>query len=570
MTNKRYLLLSTLLSFGLVGTSLSTAGALAAENNPYPYCKYLQYQPNKAPLQPNSQSAPGAIPSGPAPGAAAPATEAPVDNTNPVPDINELLAKNTDAHEAVSKVLDAAAPRTPAQFDALYGEIFDKLARTFIEPSDLVKAGLPAFRTKYQGKIKSWIDFSAAVKDLFKQVGNRWTYVQDPADSLAQAIGQGQNLVDFGAHLHLRADGLFVIEYLEPGSTAQLGGIREGDGIESVNGKELKGLTVDEATKLLQRSEGDQLHVVSIQDGNRVEGDFTLHAPADDANQAKVDLLQNSLAYIKLSSFIDQDTFGKLMDSLIGLELNTPGGLQGIVLDLRYNGGGYVALAKILVATLNDQGIVLNEKKRDGRQIIESSTSLMPLPEIMKLSQEPEQLRAEARLRKLPLVILINGSSASASEIVTGSLKEARPNTTVMGKRSFGKFVEMTISPSPNCGKLTIESGMYTTPQGHWLQGLGITPDVVIDQPRDAKDDVQLAAAVQLLKDKTAASGANIANSTDEDRKLLGQPLEKPLEPKISTFYQWIEANTKGITLGAVAALLLLLGTGLAFITRRR
>jgi carboxyl-terminal processing protease len=360
-----------------------------------------------------------------------------------------------------------------------------------------------------------------------------------------------------------------VVEYLEPGSTAQLGGIREGDGIESVNGKELKGLTVDEATKLLQRSEGDQLHVVSIEDGNRVEGDFTLHAPADDANQAKVDLLQNSLAYIKLSSFIDQDTFGKLMDSLIGLELNTPGGLQGIVLDLRYNGGGYVELAKILVATLNDQGIILIEKKRDGRQIVASSTSLMPLPEIMK-SQEPEQLRAEARLRRLPLVILINGSSASASEIVTGSLKEARPNTTVMGKRSFGKFVEMTVSPAPNCGKLTIESGMYTTPQGHWLQGLGITPDVVIDQPRNSKDDVQLAAAVQLLKDKTAVSGANIANSTDEERKLLGQPLEKPLEPKISTFHQWIEANTKGITLGAVAALLLLLGTGLAFITRRR
>lgn len=569
MTNKRYLLLSTLLSLGLVGTSLGATGAVAAES-PYPYCKYLQYQPNKAPVQPNSQSAPGAIPAGPAvaPQAAAPADAKP--EANPVPDINELLAKNTDAHEAVGKVLDAAAPRTPAQFDALYGEIFNKLARTFIEPSDLVKAGLPAFRTKYQGKIKSWTDFSAAVKDLFKQVGNRWTYVQDPADSLAKAIGQGQNLVDFGTHLHLRADGLFVVEYLEPGSTAQLGGIREGDGIESVNGKELKGLTVDEATKLLQRSEGDQLHVVSIEDGNRVEADFTLHAPADDANQAKVDLLQNSLAYIKLSSFIDEATFGKLMDSLIGLELNTPGGLQGIVLDLRYNGGGYVELAKILVATLNDQGIILNEKKRDGRQIIESSTSLMPLPEIMKLSQEPEQLRAEARLRKLPLVILINGSSASASEIVTGSLKEARPNTTVMGKRSFGKFVEMSISPSPNCGKLTIESAMYTTPQGHWLQGLGITPDVVIDQPRNSKDDVQLAAAVQLLKDKTAASGANIANATDEERKILGQPLEKPLEPKISTFNQWVEANTKGITLGAVAALLLLLGTGLAFITRRR
>jgi C-terminal processing protease CtpA/Prc len=260
--------------------------------------------------------------------------------------------------------------------------------------------------------------------------------------------------------------------------------------------------------------------------------------------------------------------FAELMNALMGMELSTPGGLQGMVLDLRYNGGGMVVLAKQLIEALQLDGVVLHEKKRNGREIVDETTSLIPQPGIMAVGDNPAQDVAAAQLQRIPLVILINGSSASAAEIVTGALHEARPNTVVMGKRSFGKFTEMSIVPTPNCGEAAIMSAMYTTPKGNWWHGLGITPDIVVQQPRDSKDDKQMATAVQWLVDKTAGNAANVVSTVAPDAKILGKVVDKPLEPKISTFKQWVEANVDQLKLGGMALALLAIGIALFFITR--
>jgi carboxyl-terminal processing protease len=384
---------------------------------------------------------------------------------------------------------------------------------------------------------------------------------------LADQISRSQAQVDFGAHLHLRDDGQFEIEFMEPGTSAQLQGFQEGDLITSVNGKSLQGLNKDQAEKLLERSDGDSIHIVSVQDGHVVDGQYTVRKPDEKANAPKAELLHNNIAYIKLPSFMAPKTFGKLMNALVGMEVSTPGGLQGMVLDLRYNGGGMVTLAKQLIQLLQLNGVVLHEKKREGREIVDTTTSVIPEPEIMKVGENPAQVVAEAYLQKIPLVILINGSSASAAEIVTGSLHEARPDTVVMGKRSFGKFTEMSVLPTPNCGEAAIMSAMYTTPQGHWLHGLGITPDIVVSQPRDSKDDAQMIAAVKYLVDKTANNAANVVNLAPSDPHILGKVVDKPLEPKVNTFRQWAVANTANIELGVAALVLFLLGVALFFIT---
>jgi C-terminal peptidase prc len=622
----RMLMLSTFMVPGIMLTGVS---AWAQEDSPYPYCKLLQLpmpgnqaapglvQPSAAPNPPAALPAtPGAAPVVPAtaPGATptaapattpgvtptpaatpvvptpAPATPAPTPaptTTTPgatpaatpaapadpaaakaIPSIVDLMKDTTDAKVIVSKILDAAAPATPDEFDKMYADMFNEISKVYIEPSDLIKAGLPAYKTKYNGKMKTWGDYTEALKDLFHQIGNRWTYIHDPSEMLAQQIAHSQSQVDFGAHLHLRDDGQFEIEFMEPGTSAQLNGFREGDLIISVNGKSLKGLNKDEAEKLLERSEGDQIRITSIQDGNQVEGQYTLHQAPDTANAPKAELVHNNLAYIKLPSFMAPKTFGQLMSALVGMEVTTPGGLQGMVLDLRYNGGGMVVLAKQLIQLLQLDGVVLHEKHRNGREIIDETTSVIPEPEIMAVGENPAQLLAKEYLKKIPLVILINGSSASAAEIVTGSLHEARPNTVVMGKRSFGKFTEMSVVPTPNCGQAAIMSAMYTTPKGHWLHGLGITPDIVVNQPRDSKDDAQMAAAVQWLVDKTANNSANVVTMSAGDAKILGKVVDKPLEPKVSTFRQWVAANADQIKLGGMALALLLIGVAIAFVTR--
>jgi C-terminal peptidase prc len=555
----RMLALSTMLVCGVF--FCGPQGQAQGTGDDYPYCELMQLP--KPEVQPAHSTAPGASPTliqTPLP-ATAPGAKA-------MPSIVDLLKNSTDAKEIVNTILSAVAPKKPEEFDQLYAQMYNQIIETYIEPADLSKVGLSAYKSKYNGKINSWSEYSAAIADLFHRVGNRWTYVHSPAENLAAQIGQHENLVDFGANLHRRDDGQFEIEFLDPGSSAQLNGLREGDWITEVNGKRLEGLSKEEAELLLRKSEGDQLKVTSIQDGNSVNGLYTLHEAAADANAVKVELIDNNLVYMKLPSFMNSQEFGQLLDALLNKEKTTPGGLQGMVLDLRYNGGGMVKLAKILIQTFLNDGVVLHEKKRNNREIIDETTSLIPAPEIMKAEMNPAQLAAFAEFKKLPLVILINGSSASAAEIVTGTLQEARPNTVVVGKRSFGKFVEMNIMPTPDCGLAAIMSAMYTTPKGHWLQGLGLTPDIEVNQPRNSKVDAQLAEGVKWLQVKTALNSANVVTMAPDELKILGKVVDKPLEPKISTFSQWQAANSRSITLGGAALALLMIGLMIFYITR--
>jgi C-terminal processing protease CtpA/Prc len=603
MNRTRMLMLTTALVSGVYFCGVQAW----AQQSQFPYCQLLQVpMPDKSPAPglvkpvpaklpaavpppaPITTGAPGNVPLPTAPPAqtpgagsqpatitgAPPATPADakdvkdVKDAKPIPNIVDLMKKSTDAKAIVSTILDAAAPRTSDDFDDMYAQMYNEIAQIYIEPSDLIKAGVPAYKHKYDGKMKTWGDYTEALKDLFHQIGNRWTYIHDPSEMLAYQIGQAQNLVDFGASLHLRDDGQFEIEFLEPGTSAQLNHFREGDLITSVNGKPLKGLTKEAAENLLRKSEGDQIEIKSIQDRNPVEGLYTLHSAPDDANAANADLIHNNLAYVKLPSFMDTDGFSKLMSKLVVMEMTTPGGLQGMILDLRYNGGGMVDMAKQLIQTLMNDGVILHEKKRMGADIVDETTTVIPQPEIMRVGDNPAQLVAVGELKKLPLVILINGSTASAAEITTGSLREARPNTETLGERSFGKFEEMAVLKTPNCGEAAILSGMYTTPLGHWWQGLGITPDMVVHQPRDSNDDAQMAAAVKWLVDKTALNSANIVTMTPDSTKILGTVVDKPLEPKISTLSQWMEANMGQIELYCTALVLLLIGLGLVYTTR--
>jgi len=587
-----------MLTTSLVG-SVAFAGMQSAQaqmmQSPYPYCKALQLpMPEKkgppGQVQPAAPPANGPAQPATAPGAAPPATPSAAPQVTPgaappatvdpkadpkatgaapaVPNLVDLLKDSTDAKAAAAKILDAAAPSKPEEFDQMYADWYHRIITMYIEPSDLMKVNLPAMEHKYDGKMQSWSDFTAALGDLFKAVGNRYTYVHSGAEILAHQIGQGENLVEFGASLHLRDDGSFEVEFLEPGTTAQLGGFREGDQIESVNGQSLKGKTKDEVEKLLRASEGNTLKITSVQDGQRVEGEFTLHAAADDANAPKAELVHNNLAYIKLPSFMNEKAFKQLLSALIGMEVSTPGGLQGMILDLRYNGGGSVEMAKSLIQTLESTAVVIHEKKRQGREVVDETTSLIPAPEIMLVSANKVQQAAVDELRKLPLVVMVNGSSASAAEITTGALREGRANTIVLGKRSFGKFMEMSVMPTPDCGEAAILSAMYTTPDGHWYQGLGITPDIVVDNVRGAKDDLQMDKAVEWLVDKTRANSANVANLDPNEMKILGKVVDKPLEPKVTTVQEWVNANWGYIRIGGAAIVLLLIGAALWFVSR--
>lgn len=550
----RLVLIAFLVANLLGGNAVLTA---AAPGEPFPYCKLLRMPPPEQP------------------GHSAPKPPAPAGDTtpaaNPIPTIADLLKETSDAAEIVNRILSAAAPHKPEELERIYDSVFSLIVSRYIEPVRLMTVDLPKYRKMYKGKITNWKELSAALKDLTGAVDDRWTYFRDPAEALAMQIAGAENqVVDFGAHVRSNPDGTFVVEHITPGSTAQLVGIREGDSIISVNGQMLKGMSKADIAKLARGPEGSLLRVVSIQDGQKVEAEYNLHPPAPDAQDPKADVIDNNIAYIKLPSFVSVEQFNQLLNALMTFDVTVPGGLTAIVLDLRYNGGGLVEMAKHLIATLHSRTVVLHERSRRGLLLEDLTTTVLPMPGIMAIEYSQAQLAVLASLKRLPLGIIINGSSASSAEMVTRALRDVRPNTTVIGTQSFGKGVEMVVIPLANCGELGITSAMYTTASGQWLHGAGITPDKVVFQVRGSKDDAQMAATLELLRNQTVASGSNVAGRFQDDTAILGPVAPRPLEPVVASWEQFFTVHRAAIMRGGVGLVLVIILLSYWWLTRRR
>jgi carboxyl-terminal processing protease len=540
-----------LLGILLSGTMLGGGAAMAQSDSPYPYCQLLEVPP----VDPH---APPPVPLSSPESAGVEAAK--------VPTITDLLKQTTDAADIVNRILSQAAPAKPEELEGIYNDVYSNIVNMYIEPSRI--EGLKVYADKYKGKITTWAQLDAAISDVVHAVGDRWTWYNGPVESLKAQINANEKMVDLGVHLRLQPNGSFIVEFMDPGSTAQLSGLREGDTIVSINGKSLSGLTKDAAEALARATDGNQMHVVSIQDDRQVDALYTVHKPADDANAANAEVIYNNIGYVKLPTFLSEDLFQKLLGKLLDLQQKTPSGMQALILDLRYNGGGRVDLAKGLIRLLLEQGVTLHERTRNGVTITDTTTSIIPMPAIMASQHSADELALLNSFKNLPLVILINGSSASASEIVTGTLRDSRPNTLVMGERSFGKGVEMSVMPLKTCGQLAITSAAYTTPSGKWLHNVGIQPDVVVHQVRGIPADTQLESAVTYLKHLTANNGANVAVTPPGDAPILGKLPDRPVEHKVTTWQDNLASYESDIIRGAVGLLLLSIAAGYLWLSR--
>lgn len=483
-----------------------------------------------------------------------------------VPALKDLLKKKSGPDEIVSALLDPVAPMTAEQLEGVYTHVLEFIASKYIEESKL--AHLDEYRTKYAGKIKTRKDLDNAIEDLIGSMNDRWTWVVTPSEQIRQVLRFVAKQVNFGVGLRKSASGGYEIESVHYGTAAQYSGLREGDRIISVNGKEIAAMSKSDAEALFHGQIGALIKIKSVQDGKEVDASYALAAPLPNKPDAKV--LENNLAYLKLPSFMSEEVFNKLVSQLIGMAQNTPGGLQGMVLDLRYNGGGQVDMAKHLIQLLLSQGVAIQEVSRDGRTVVETKTTYLPLGAFAKLKFSQEELAVLKDLQTLPLVILVNGSSASASEIVTGALMESRKNTTVLGEQTFGKFEQMYVFDLPNCAKVAVTAGKYTTPSGKWLQEAGITPDIIVHQPRGGKEDKQMEAAIKLLKDKTGLNPSNVVQMDPEAKPILGPAPVRPQEVVKKDWSEVISEHRVLIMQGGVAAALLSLLAAYLLLSRRK
>jgi carboxyl-terminal processing protease len=291
----------------------------------------------------------------------------------------------------------------------------------------------------------------------------------------------GGEFAGVGVTVNPENRGLRVLNVI-PGSPAAGVGIREGDLITEVNGKSIAGAAARNASSQIRGKPGTtvRLTVVSPSDKSRTLNvkRAKLRAPV---TEGRIETVRGvKLGVAELSTF-NEGAHGKLREEVDRLLKQ---GAKGLVLDLRGNGGGLLQEGRLVASIFVQKGLIVSTRGRTSPEQRLSATG-------------------DAISPKVPMVVLVDGGTASAAEIVTGALRD-HGRATVVGTRTFGKGVFQEIEPLSNGGVLDLTVGRYFLPDGENLAGHGIDPQVQArDNPRTSRDE-GLDAALRTLRSKIA------------------------------------------------------------------
>jgi len=249
------------------------------------------------------------------------------------------------------------------------------------------------------------------------------------------------------------------------GTPAARAGLEPGDEIVLIDRASTRGMALNKVVGLLRGDPGSTV-TLTISRGKQAPFDVTLTRKIIEVESVKSKLEPDGIGYIRISQF-GGDTADGFKQAIGNLNRNANGRIKGLVLDLRDDPGGLLSAAVDVAGDLLDGGSVVSIH---GRRANEDETFKAPAKEDM--------------LSGIPVVVLVNGASASASEIVAGALQD-RHRATVMGTQSFGKGSVQTIIPLKGYGAVRLTTALYYTPSGRSIQDEGIAPDVVVDAPKD-------------------------------------------------------------------------------------
>lgn len=318
-----------------------------------------------------------------------------------------------------------------------------------------------------------------AVSGLVGAVGDPYTVFLTPKDTQVFEDAMSGTLEGIGAQLDLQENAVVIVVPLK-GSPAERAGLLPKDIITHVNGQELEGLPLEQVVSLIRGPKGTSVTLTIEREGKTEPLTIAvtrenIHIPSVESSVQKT--ATGSVGILIINQFGD-DTVLEVKKAIGEL----PTGLRGLVLDLRFNGGGYLDGSVELVSMFLKVGKVVTVERRDTPVQEYTVTGQVLLPD-------------------LPLVVLINKGTASASEITAGALKD-NGRATIVGTQSFGKGTVQEIIALPGGSSLRVTTARWLTPSGHDLSKKGITPDVIIDRtPEEFKAgyDPQLQRAMEVV-----------------------------------------------------------------------
>ncbi|MBN8548122.1 MAG: S41 family peptidase [Deltaproteobacteria bacterium] len=265
-------------------------------------------------------------------------------------------------------------------------------------------------------------------------------------------------------------DGLLVVVAPMEGSPAEKVGIKAGDAIVKIEGRYTKEYSLVDAVKKLRGPKGSPIAISVMRKGSPDLLDFTIVRDVIEVKSVRSRYLGDGFGYVRISQFMEK-TFDDLKAAIDRLNAQAPGGhLRGLVLDLRNNPGGLLTQAiKVSDLFLNEGVIVYTDGRVEGQK---------------------QKFFAHARDTEpaYPLIVLVNGGSASASEIVAGAFQDAGRDL-ILGTQTFGKGSVQTITPLENNGAITLTTALYYTKSGRSIQVTGVKPDIELDNPVELNAD---------------------------------------------------------------------------------
>ena len=371
---------------------------------------------------------------------------------------------------------ETARVRTTYENLDLFGDIFERIRSAYVEEVDEEEL------------------IEAAINGMLSSLDPHSSFLppDDFQDMRTQTRGEFGGL---GIEV-TQEDGFVKVVTPMDDTPAAAAGLLSGDFITHLDGESLLGLTLDEAVEMLRGPVGSEITITIVREGADEPFDVTLVRDTIEMRAVR-SRMEGNVPVLRVASFTEK-TFPNLEEA-IAKHVEEAGGManiDGFVLDLRNNPGGLLTQAIQVSDAFLEQGEIVSTRGRDGTNS-------------ERYNATPGDL-AEGK----PLVVLINGGSASASEIVAGALQDHH-RAIVVGTKSFGKGSVQTIMPLQGSGAIRLTTARYYTPSGRSIQALGVAPDVIVEFVPPAPEDE--AAAAEDDAARGPRSEADLRGSLDND-----------------------------------------------------
>ena len=335
--------------------------------------------------------------------------------------------------------------------------------KTIYEQLDLFGDIFERIRSEYVEEVSSKDLIEAAIDGMLTSLDPHSSYLSadDAAKMKVQTRGEFGGL---GIEVTQQEGFVKVVSPID-GTPADAAGMEAGDFITHVDGQSLLGLTLDEAVGMMRGPVGSEIIITVVREGEDEPFDVSIIRDTIKLTAVRARTEGNTVV-LRITTFNDQ-TYPNLVDGL-EKQVEEAGGMEninGIVLDLRNNPGGLLNQAIRVTDAFLEKGEIVSTRGRYSRD------------------SERYNAKAGDLANGKPIVVLINGGSASASEIVAGALQDHR-RAIVVGTRSFGKGSVQTVMPLRGDGAMRLTTSRYYTPSGRSIQALGVSPNIIVEQPR--------------------------------------------------------------------------------------